>query len=98
MSLRKAINLKCKDCVYDSMDKGGWKQQVDACTSYSCSLYPVRPRPKNPRNGNKMGLDSDLHARTTHSIPLVEIVDSSSVIKTKRVDKFAVKAEGVLHG
>jgi hypothetical protein len=44
-SLRKAINAQCKDCIYDSYDKGTWRQQVEECTSYNCSLYPVRPRP-----------------------------------------------------
>ena len=45
MSLRKAINDKCKECIYDeSPGSGGtWRQQVEACTSYSCPLYPVRP-------------------------------------------------------
>ena len=44
-SLRKAINDKCKECIYDdSPGSGGtWRQQVEACTSYKCPLYPVRP-------------------------------------------------------
>ena len=28
MSLRNAINLKCKDCIYDPEVEGGWIQQV----------------------------------------------------------------------
>lgn len=43
--LRKAINDKCKECIYDP--KGGvgkWRRQVENCTSYDCPLYPVRPR------------------------------------------------------
>lgn len=43
MSLRKAINEKCKECIYDRQDVGGWRQQVTACTSFSCPLYDVRP-------------------------------------------------------
>ncbi len=49
MSLRKAINAKCKECIYDSSSGGGtWRQQTEACTSYNCPLYTVRPvsRPK----------------------------------------------------
>jgi hypothetical protein len=44
MSLRKAINDKCKECLYDQSGGGGnWRQQVTACTSFSCPLYPHRP-------------------------------------------------------
>lgn len=43
MSLRKAINEKCKDCVYDPTEKGGWRQQVKQCTCTDCPLYLVRP-------------------------------------------------------
>ena len=28
MSLRKAIDQKCKDCTYDSTAPGTWRQQV----------------------------------------------------------------------
>lgn len=44
MSLRAAINAKCRECIYDPLSgKGTWRQQVEACTSYGCPLYPVRP-------------------------------------------------------
>jgi len=45
MSLRKAINAKCKECIYDSYSKGTWRKQTAECTSYKCSLYPFRPTP-----------------------------------------------------
>ena len=45
MSLRKAINSMCKECIYDSIGgTGGWKQQVEQCTSKNCPLYLVRPK------------------------------------------------------
>jgi hypothetical protein len=45
MSLRKAINDKCRDCVYDPLSGlGGAIQQIDACTCTLCPLYRVRPR------------------------------------------------------
>ena len=48
MSLRKAINLKCKSCIFDDRSGNGtWRQQVAACTSKTCPLYPVRPMPAN---------------------------------------------------
>jgi hypothetical protein len=43
MSLRKAINAKCKECIYDSYQRGNWRQQAQACTAPGCSLFPVRP-------------------------------------------------------
>ena len=44
MSLRGAINAKCRDCIYDPKSgMGTWRQQVSACTVYSCPLWPVRP-------------------------------------------------------
>jgi len=41
-SLRKAINAMCKDCTYDELDKGTWRQQVAACTIKICPLHEVR--------------------------------------------------------
>lgn len=56
MSLRKAINDKCKDCIYDDLSGlGNWRQQVSLCTSTDCALYPVRPlskpKPKKEKKG-----------------------------------------------
>ena len=49
MSLRKAIDAKCRDCTYDPLaGLGTWRQQVDACPSNDCSLWPVRPRAYAP--------------------------------------------------
>jgi hypothetical protein len=50
MSLRQAINDKCKDCIYDpESGLGTWRQQVDACGAISCPLHPVRPRSSSPK-------------------------------------------------
>lgn len=44
MSLRDAINAKCRECIYDPRSGAGtWRQQVSACTVYRCALWPVRP-------------------------------------------------------
>lgn len=46
MSLRRAINEKCKECSFDPIGgTGTWRQQTAACTSKSCPLFNVRPRP-----------------------------------------------------
>ena len=46
MSLRGAINDKCKECIYDVGGQGSWRQQVSACTSPGCPLFRVRPQSK----------------------------------------------------
>ena len=43
-SLRKAINAMCKNCTYDHMDKGTWRQQTESCTITRCPLWLVRPK------------------------------------------------------
>lgn len=43
MSLRKAIDEKCKDCIYDSHCHESWRQQVENCTNKTCKLWKVRP-------------------------------------------------------
>ena len=48
MSLRKCINEKCRDCIYDSFIPGTWRQQVSLCGVKSCALYDVRPKPTRP--------------------------------------------------
>lgn len=43
-SLKKAIEAKCKDCIYDPACPGTWREQVEQCNSEkSCPLWPVRP-------------------------------------------------------
>ena len=43
--LRGKIDAKCCECIYDPIGgPGTWKQQVEACTSYDCPLYTVRPK------------------------------------------------------
>jgi hypothetical protein len=43
MSMRKAINDKCRACIYDPEGQGNWRQQVAACTVRLCPLYQYRP-------------------------------------------------------
>lgn len=45
MSLRKAINDKCKECIYDPYAKGTWRKQVEECAAVRCPLYAHRPTP-----------------------------------------------------
>lgn len=50
LSLREAVDAKCRECIYDELEPGRWKQQVAACTATSCPLYPVRPLPRQRAN------------------------------------------------
>lgn len=43
MSLRAAIDAKCRECIHNPHASGTWREQVTACTSRGCPLYPVRP-------------------------------------------------------
>jgi hypothetical protein len=45
MSLRAAINGKCRDCIHDPAAPGSWRAQVAQCSSKACPLWPVRPAP-----------------------------------------------------
>ena len=59
LSLRAAIDAMCKSCLYDPGNgNGGWREQVQGCSSSNCPLHPVRPLPvkvtksgKDARNG-----------------------------------------------
>lgn len=43
-SWRKAIDAKCKDCIFDPASVlGHWRQQTEACTITECALWPLRP-------------------------------------------------------
>lgn len=43
MSLRKSVDAKCKDCIYDPMVSGSWRKQVEDCVCTDCPLWDVRP-------------------------------------------------------
>jgi len=44
-SLRKAINAKCKECIYDPppYGEGTCIEQIRQCLSPECPLFDVRP-------------------------------------------------------
>ena len=51
-SPRDAIAMKCKDCIYDPLAPGRWREQVDSCTSTTCPLFQYRPLPASGRRRN----------------------------------------------
>ena len=42
-----AIAAHCKECIFDELATGTWRQQVTACTFTACNLYPFRPVSKS---------------------------------------------------
>ena len=47
MTRQQAIDAKCKDCIYDPLDYGTWRQQVEHCELTNCSLWPYRPKSRS---------------------------------------------------
>ena len=45
MSLRKPVDEKCKDCIYDPTVPGTWRQQVSLCTIKTCPFWDIRAKP-----------------------------------------------------
>ena len=43
MSLRRAINAKCRDCCHDEPAAGSAAVQIELCASTDCPMWPVRP-------------------------------------------------------
>lgn len=77
-SLRNSINAKCVECVHDPIGGAGGKlQQIAACTSYSCPLFDVRPKPKKDQRAPQRHLEGNIPFKGSHAIAPVEIVDSS---------------------
>ena len=44
---QQAIDAKCKDCIYDPLDDGTWRQQVEGCDITDCALWNYRPRSRS---------------------------------------------------
>lgn len=54
MSRKNAIEQHCKDCNFDPLDTGTWRQQVEKCTQTRCSLYEYRPLPRSTSEDPEM--------------------------------------------
>ncbi len=62
MSRKKAIEDKCKDCTYDPLAPGTWRQQCELCAVTVCALHRYRPvssRPLPDALLKAYGLDND---------------------------------------
>lgn len=55
ISLRRTIDAKCRECIYDpNSGAGNWRQQVSACTVWRCPLHRVRAK-SQPRHSPDKG-------------------------------------------
>jgi len=63
MSLRKAVNDKCRECLYDPLSNGNWRQQITACTSPNCPLFPFRPISKSKGCANRAIFGVEINER-----------------------------------
>jgi len=52
-SLKKCIEEKCKDCTYDPLAGGTWREQVELCRVTKCALWLVRPVTVATINANR---------------------------------------------
>lgn len=57
ISLRQSVNRKCRECIYDPLSRGAWREQVAACISAHCALHPVRPLPRSCTVGGQACAD-----------------------------------------
>ena len=51
-SLRSAIDGFCRQCIFDPLAPGRWREQVAACCDGGCSLHAVRAMPKGVAPGS----------------------------------------------
>lgn len=59
MGLRAGINAKCKDCIYDPLAGGNWRQQVHACVDTACPLWEYRPKSSSLAGMGQNGPEND---------------------------------------
>jgi hypothetical protein len=59
MSRTKALNEKCKQCIYDPACSGTWREQVENCTTTSCPIWQHRPMTVATVNMNRKTREAD---------------------------------------
>lgn len=55
LTRKQAIELNCKNCIYDPGVEGTWRQQTTECTETNCALYRFRPVSKGGKRVAKTG-------------------------------------------
>mgnify|MGYP000435623285 CR=1 FL=1 len=41
---QEAINKNCRECSYDELCDGTWRDQIEGCHITKCALYDFRPK------------------------------------------------------
>lgn len=49
-----AIARKCRDCTYDELEPGTWREQCAACPIEVCPLHAFRPVPDVRIGGKRL--------------------------------------------
>jgi hypothetical protein len=66
MTRQKAIEAKCKECIYDPLDDGTWRQQVEGCDLVDCSLWEYRPKSRSKMPDMTHSVPVQLHYEGNH--------------------------------
>lgn len=61
---REAIEAFCKECIWDSAEKGTWRDQVEACEMTKCQLHNFRPKSIATERLEGTNANKDIIART----------------------------------
>jgi len=48
-SRKKAVELMCRDCIYDDAEAGTWRKQAEECPARGCPLWNFRPVSRTER-------------------------------------------------
>ena len=66
MTRQNAIEAKCKECIYDPLDDGTWRQQVEGCDLVDCSLWGYRPKSRSKMPDMADSAPIQLHYEGNH--------------------------------
>ena len=66
LTRQKAIEAKCKDCSYDPLDDGTWRQQVERCELTDCALWNYRPKSRSKKPSLPDSASVEAHYQTNN--------------------------------
>ena len=64
---QQAIEAKCKDCIYDPLDDGTWRMQVERCELTDCALWNYRPKSRSKMPNIADGVPVQPHYDTNNN-------------------------------
>lgn len=78
----KSIAVHCKGCIYDPKDAGTWRDQTEACSITSCSLYYHRPITYKSKQILK---ENDLASLSAEQRELIEIRNAQRALNMRNL-------------